>query len=416
MLFDPANKEQYALFEKNILYPFLEDTYVDNDFGKFTSSSSSGIIWNVKSDRQKGAGETTTFGLYQYSDASEVYDDVSLSGKGDINRPISDSLTLGKTRFAVATEGKKLAEIQTKIDIDAQLREDLHTKSKLLQTRRIINQFAFCFDNATIRSGPNHKSYSYCIKGNYPISAFADYFLPKITAATIDTDENSISSDRLVIGNDQLGALQASIGESIVDAQIGSGDPTVADSGTMTVKHIEKLVRVANLGGRTPNSEQVIKPYRTMSHLNYDNRNFVLFVSPSCGSVLRQDPRWFDQTTRGLRETSSQPSIFYNTNYMGSIYNVDIIVVPEFEHMTVTNGEGHKIAYSALCGQSAIVSTMGMKPMFTVENNDHLEKHELGVTMIDAMKPLKFLAKNPANKANNVHLEKGIIHSFTRIN
>ena len=416
MLFDPANKEQYALFEKNILYPFLTDTYVENDFGKFTSSSSSGIIWNVKSERNKGAGETTTFGLYQYSDANEVYDDVSLSGKGDINRPTSDSLTLGETRFAVATEGKKLAEIQTKINIDAQLQTDLHTKSKLLQTRRIINQFAFCFDNATVRSGRNHISHSYFKKNAANTSAFADYFLPKITAATIDTDENSISSDRLVIGNDQLGALQANIGASIVDAQIGVNDPANANAGTMTVKHIEKLVTLANLGGRSPNSEAIIKPYKTMSHLNYDNRNFVLFISPSCASMLRQDPKWSDQTGRGIRETSSQPSIFYNTNYIGSVYNVDIIVVPEFEHMVVTNGEGHKIAYSALCGQGSIVSTMGMKPMFTVENNDHLKKHELGVTMIDAMKPLKFLAKNSANKARNVHLERGIIHSFTRIN
>ncbi len=416
MLLNPTDKEQFALFEKNIRYPFLQDTYVENTFGKFTSSSASGIIWNVKSDREKGAGETTTFGMYQFTDANEVYDDVSLSGKGDINRPISDSLTLGETRFAVATEGKKLAEIQTKINIDAQLQNDLHTKSKLLQTRRIINQFAFCFDNETIRNGRNHISYSYYKKGGYPVSAFTDYFLPKITAATIDTDINSISSDRLVIGNDQLGALQADIAASIVDVQIGGADPTAANAGTMTVSHIEKLVRVANLGGRTPNSEQIINPYKTMSHLNYDNRNFVLFVSPSCASVLRRDPKWFDQTSRGIRETSSQPSIFYNTDYIGSVYNVDIIVIPEFEHMTVTNGEGHKVAYSALCGQSAIVSTMGMKPMFTIENNDHLKKHELGVTMIDAMKPLKFKAKNPANKARDVHLERGIIHSFTRIN
>jgi hypothetical protein len=333
-----------------------------------------------------------------------------------MNRTISDSITLGETRFAVATEGKRLAEIQTKIDIDSQLREDLHTKSKLLQTRRIINQFAFCFDNERVRAGRNHISYSYFKKGGYPVSAFTDYFLPKITGATIDTDINSISSDRLVIGNDQLVGLQANIGASIVDAQIGSGDPVAANAGTMTVNHIEKLVRVANLGGRAPNSEQIIKPYKTISHLNYDNRNFVLFISPSCASVLRKDPKWFDQTTRAFRETQNQPSMFYNTDYIGSVYNVDIIVIPEFEHMTVLNGEGHKVAYSALCGQSAIVSTMGMKPAFTVENNDHLKKHELGVTMIDAMKPLKFLAKNPANRERNVHLERGIIHSFTRIN
>lgn len=419
MLFDRSNAEQFALFEKNILYPFLKDTFIENTFGKFTSSNSSGLIWNVNDGKMRGAGETVTFGLYQYSDADEVYDDDSLEGKGQFNRPISQSLRVGETRFAVATEGKKLAEIQTKINIEGQLQDDLYKKSKLLQTRRIINQFGFCFVNEAVRDGNNHKTYSYYIKGNATTSAFTDFFIPKIKAKTIDTDQDSISSDRILFGKDQLGAVTADTidAKTATEAAIGTLDYTNRDCGALTVDHIERLTRLANVGGRKPNSEQIIMPYKTMQHMGYDNRNLVLFVSPTSASMLRRDPKWHEQVTRAYRETSAQPSTFYNTDYIGSIYNVDIIVIPEFEHMSWVSGAGGnaiKVAYSALCGQSSIVSSQGCKPMFTTVNNDHMKKHELGVTMIDGMKPLKFLAKSTAKRNLNIHTERGIIHSFTR--
>lgn len=414
MLFDRNNKSQYALFEKRILNPFLVDTYVKNVFSKFTSSTNTGIIWDVKGEREKGAGETATFKMFQYFDADEKYDDEQAEGTGQYNLPVSDTLRLGETRFVVATEGKLLAEIQVNVDLDKQLRDDLHIKSQLLQTRRIINQFAFCFDNQTIMYGSNHRSYGFAANSQ-GTSAFSRYFNDRVLNCTIDQDSNSISSDRVVIGNDNLGAVPNTVRLAIANANIGANDPTAANSGNLTVRHIEKLVRVANLGGRKANSEQLIKPYKAMSAFGFDNSNYVLFVSPTVAATLRQDPNWTSQVNRGCVEIKQQPSLFYNSPYVGSVYNVDIICIPEFEHLTFTNADGVKVGYSALCGQSAIVTSRGMKPMFTEQNTDHNKKCELGVTMIDGMKPLKFLAKNPTNKALNIPVERGIIHSFTTI-
>lgn len=414
-LFDRANPEQFALFVKNIQTPFLQETLIENVFSKFSSSSASGLIWNMPKEKERGSGETISLGMYQYSDANEVYDDESLSGKGDVNRPISDTIRIGETRFAVATESKKLAEIQINVNLDNQLREDLHKKSKLLHTRRIINQFGFCFMSGT-RGDNYHRSYSYYKANNAVTSDFENVIIPAMKACPIDQNNlDAISSDRIVIGNDALGGLQNTVALSIVNAQIGGNDPTAANAGTMTIDHIEKLVKVANAGGRRVCSEQIILPFKTAKRWDYDNNNFVLFIGPSTLSMLRKDPKWDRQVYRPFIENKGQPSMFYNTAYAGSVYGTDIIVIPEFDNFIMQNAEGSNVAYSALCGQSAIAYARGIDPMFTTENNDHTKKYELGVTMIDGMKPLKFLAKNPTKKNLNIKVERGIIHSFTRL-
>lgn len=414
-LFDRSNPEQYALFKKKILAPLIQETLIDSTFGKFTNDSPSGLIWTLPKEKERGAGETIALGMYQYTDANEVYDDETLSGKGDLNRPISDTIRVGETRFAVATEGKKLAEIQINVDIDNQLKEDLHKKSKLLHTRRIINQFGFCFMSGT-RGDNYHKSYSYYKNNNAVTSDFENVIIPAMKACPIDQNNvDAISSDRIVIGNDAMGALPNTVALSIVNAQIGGNDPAGAAAGTMTVDHIEKLVKVANAGGRKVCSEQIILPFKTAKRWEYDNNSFTLFIGPSTLSMLRKDPKWDRQTYRPFIENKGQPSIFYNTAYAGTIYSCDIIVIPEFDNFIMQNADGSFVAYSALCGQSAIAIARGMDPIFTTEDNDHTKKHELGVTMIDGMKPLKFMAKNPTKKNLNIKVERGIIHSFTRL-
>jgi hypothetical protein len=414
-LFDRSKPDQYALFEKKILAPYLEDTVIKSIFGKFTSSDSSGIIWELEKGNDIKVGETRTIGMVPYSDANEVYDDDTLAGKGDPIKPTSDTVKMGEVRFAVAGDGKLLGEIQVKIDLDSQLKQALHTKGELLRKRQIINQFGFCFMNGT-RGDNHHRTYSYYKKGNATTSDFQNVIIPAMKACPIDQNHaNSISSDRIVIGNDAMGALQNTVLLSIADARIGNADPTAADAGTLTVAHIEKLVAVANSGGRNVCSEQIIVPYKVSSRWEYENNNLILFIGPSSLMKLRQDPKWSNQISRSLIEHKGQPSMFYNTAYAGTVYGVDIIVVPEFDNFIMTNGDGSKIAYSALCGQGAIVSARGMDPVFTTENNDHTKKHELGVTMIQGMKPLKFIAKDNTRKNLNIQVERGIVHSFTRL-
>lgn len=412
-IFDNMNPEQAGLFEKRVVLPYMKETFLLSKFARYMGNSSSNLIYTEQ--QNKGAGEEIVFAIDQTYFPNVKFNEQQLVGSGDTLLEVTDRVRIGTNRFAVAASGIDLDEIKVKINITDKMRQSLRDKGAMTQTCKALNQFAFSFVGDAVRND-YHTFYSY-----YPDKtgriAFYDYFTDKIKSCGVYHSANkvvnaagTISTDRVVFGNNV--APQDTIGASITDARL----PLNAGH-TLTVDHIWNLAQLATKGSHNLNGESPLVPASLAVRFGYDDPKFTLFTSPSGFGQLRKDAEWIAQSRRAIIENSKeQPSIYHNSMYQGSIYGVDVIVVPEFEHLSVLNSDNTKIVYSALCGQSAIVMGMGMAPRFTEAKEDHDMFKEIGVTHIDGAKPLKFSSKSDVSLAgiNPLKIERGIIHSFTR--
>jgi hypothetical protein len=170
---------------------------------------------------------------------------------------------------------------------------------------------------------------------------------------------------------------------------------------------------MARIGGRKLNVDCRINPLSMSSWNGSQNEIYVYFISPSVEARLLNDPRIQALLTRALIEDPRQPSYFNGSHYVGRIKGVDIVTIDEFENMNIVNAAGNGVGYGVFCGAGAIASAICSEPKFTYQEDDHGNQKEIGITLIDGLKSIKFPSK--LNPTTVPPLEYGMIHSFTLI-
>lgn len=422
MIFDFNSSKDKNKFLNNILEPFIKEGIEDNPFSKFMGKNMDNMIV-AKPSVNKGTGTNLVFSLAQYKGVSEVYGENTLSGKGDFQTPVNATITLGKTRFAVMAKDFDIAEYQTKFMFNDELNRQIRQKHLDLTTRRIVNQFAWCFAHGE-KGTQDFLTYDYRPRANQLTSDFATYFTSRIQSCVInqlDVLGNGIASDRVLFGAEAVSNVIA-VGQTVQqrcvvgapgnNGNIGTADFVQGTSGYSNLDHIRKLKFMARIGGRKLAAEARIAPLAYDSWNGYQNEKYVYFISPSVETRLLQDTRVQTLLSRALIENPKQPSYFNGSHYVGQLYGVDIVTIDEFENMNIVNAAGNPVGYGVLCGAGAIVTAICAEPKFTYEEQDHGNQKEIGITLIDGLKSIKFDSKL---KLAYPPLEYGMIHSFTLV-
>jgi hypothetical protein len=295
--------------------------------------------------------------------------------------------------------------LQTKFQLDSDVRSDLLDKADLFNTKRIISQFALAFPGAA--AVPNF-DYTYAS------------LTARMLAANLDQAGAGISRSRILLGNNYYTT------HATLTAALAVGNLPV-NAHKLTVAHIRSLFRLAMTGKSAPitggggaaftSTESAIRPYKYATKLGFEDKRYLLAVSPEAYNELAQDPAWQAQVNRGTIENENQPSTLYGSMYKGTIEGVMVMVIPEFTNLTITNAAGNTYAYSALIGASAIGFGMGGTPKFTDRTStDYGLHYGLAHNEISGMKVLKFPSKSIGTRLNNTNLvEYGMIHSFTTL-
>lgn len=403
---DRNNPFQVQLFEKFIV-DYLKEYLNNTQFSRFVGDASSVVH---KKTQSKGAGDTIVFPTRQTFEPVIRRGTEQLVGNENEITLVTDEVRIDTLRFATRITNEQLLEIQSKTNFDSHIRADLLQQASLMNTKRFVSQFALAFTPTTLanRSLIN-MNYSYA-----ELKAF-------MAAAGINTNNaagDAISSERVIFGLD-FWTNQADVVTTVADANFtGVG----GNGHNMTVKHISKLFNLASVGGRaaTAYKEAAIRPYRVQSpHNGYTDNRYVLFMAPETYYHMRDnDADWRAQVFRGTIEVKSQPSELYGAAYKGSIEGVDVVIVNEFSNFINNNGNGGSlIAYSALCGASAIGMAYGAIPQFKLDERDYGMHKGIAHEEISGFKPLKYPSKNnPLIKGNNpLLIDNGIIHSFVKL-
>lgn len=404
-ILDRNNIFQSQLFEKNVLAPYLKEYRNNTQFSKFMGGSTS-IIHNIM--EQKGQGDTIVFPTRQTFMPIVKRGEEQLAGDESEITYVTDEVRIGNIRFASRITNEQLLKLQTKAIIDNDVRDDLLYQSSLLNTKRVVSSFGLAFSPTTT----NDRS---LINYDWAYSDIA----AKIIACGIDANNgvgDAVSSQRTMFGQDFR------TNEATVTAVASAANFSVANGHTMSVKHIVRLVNLARTGGRigTAYKESAIRPYRVVNPYNgYADNRYILFIAPETYSHMRDnDADWRNQVIRGVIENQYQPSTLYGSQYKGSIEGVDVIVVDEFSNYITTSGNGGtQVAYSALCGASAIGFAQGSIPTFATDERDYGMHKGIAHVEISGLKALKYPSKgNPALKGRNPLLvDNGIIHSFVKL-
>ncbi len=424
MIFDFSTSKDQSKFKNNIVTPFLNEEIEDNPFGKYMGKTADSMIM-IKGAMQKGEGTTMVFSLSQYRNVNEVYGENTLAGKGDFLTPVNATLTLGKTRFAVMAKDFDIAEYQTVFKFNDELQRQIKNKHLDLIIRRIVNQFAWSFAHGE-KGNQDFLTYDYRPRIGQPTNDFANFFTNRIQNCVInqlDASGNGINSNRILFGAESLNNTIAAgqtvqqrcaIGVPAVgNANIGTADYVQGTSGYCNIDHITKLKYMARIGGRKLNTDCRINPLSMTDWNGFKNDIYVYFISPSVEARLLNDTRVQQLLTRSLIEDKRQPSYFNGSHYVGRLKGVDIVTIDEFENMNITNAAGAGIGYGVFCGAGAIANAICAEPKFTYEENDHGNQKEVGVTLIDGLKTIKFPSK--LQPTVMPPLEYGMIHSFTLI-
>lgn len=396
---------QSQLFEKNVLAPYLKEYRNNTQFSKFMGGSSS-IIHNIM--EQKGQGDTIVFPTRQTFMPIVKRGEEQLAGDESEITYVTDEVRIYNLRFASRITNEQLLKLQTKAQLDSDVRDDLLYQSSLLNTKRVVSSFGLSFTPTT--TGDRN-----LINYDWAYSDLTAYML----ASGIDANNgagDAVSSQRLMFGQDYR------TNEATVNNVVSAANFSVANGHTMSVNHIVRLVNLARTGGRTATAykESAIRPYRVVNPYNgYADNRYILFVAPETYAHMRSnDADWRNQVIRGVIENQYQPSTLYGSAYKGSIEGVDVIVVDEFSNYITTSGAGGtQVAYSALCGASAIGFAMGSIPTFATDERDYGMHKGIAHVEISGLKALKYPSKgNPALKGRNPLLvDNGIIHSFVKI-
>jgi len=424
-IFDFTSTKDKDKFLNNVVTPFLTEMILEDPFKRYMGDSGNSMIMK-KSSLAKGDGTQITYSLTYNGLVNEVYGEETLEGKGTMETPVNCTMNIGETRFAVGAKDFKIAEFQTKFKFNDTINEQLRIKSTLLSKRRHINQFAWCFAYGS-KGADDNKSYEYGLKKGQATSAFSTFFTPKIKDCSInqlDASLNGISSDRVLFGAEPINNLIAAgqtvqqrciVGNPALNQpNIGTADYADGTSGYCNLDHIDKLIDMARKGGRKMGNEATINPMFYQNYKGHSGFGYTYFISPRVRTRLLKSPLFKELMIRPFRE-DGQPTYFNGTEYIGRIRNVDIVVVDEFEYLEFTTQANVEIGYSAFCGAGAYTMAICTQPMFTDQYFDHKKGFEIGVTMLDGMKVVKFPSKKYGDVATFPRVEHGIIHSFTLI-
>lgn len=423
MIFDFSTSKDQSKFKNNILKPFLREEIVDNPFAKYMGTTADSMIVR-KPSVAKGEGTTLVFSLNQYRNVNEVYGENTLQGKGDFQTPVNTTMTLGKTRFAVMAKDFDIAEYQTVFNFSDELNRQIRNKHLDLIIRRIVNQFAWCFAHGE-KGNQDWYTLDYRLRDNQATSDFTSFFTNRMQSCLInqlDGSGNGINSNRVLFGAEAVSNVipagqtvqqRCLVGAPAANGNIGTADYAQGTSGYANIDHLTKLKYMARIGGRKLMTDCRINPLSMANWNGYSNEIYLWLISPSVEARLLNDPSIQSLLSRALIEDPKQPSYFNGSHYVGRIKGVDIVTIDEFENMNILNAAGNGIGYSAFCGAGAIATAICSEPKFTYQEDDHGNQREIGITLIDGLKAIKFASK--LNPTTLPPLEYGMIHSFTLI-
>lgn len=412
--FDRGNLFQTELFEKNVLIPYLQDYRNVTNFARFMGGSDA-VIYNKM--ESKGDGDRIVFPLRQTFDPAVAIGNEQLEGNEQELTYVSDMVDVGRIRFATLLTDTQLMSLQTKFQLESDVRADLLSQADMLNTKRILQSFALAFDGGAAGVVPNlNQQFTY-----------AD-LRARILASRLDQAAGGISRARILIGDPTLsgnGNNSKTTYASLAVALISGNGGFAADRHKMNVNHIRQLFNQAATGQSltiTDNTftvkESSIRPYKYKTHLGFEDKRYVLFIAPETYNMLATDPVWQAQVNRGVIENQDQPSILYGSMYKGTIEGVMVIVIPELSNFLIRNlANDQTYAYSMFCGAAAVGFGMGQTPTFTFRSSTDYELYKgLAHNEISGLKLLKYPSKARGVKGNNNNLvEYGVVHSFTTI-
>lgn len=406
---DRNNLFQTQLFEKNVLIPYLQDYRNITNFARFMGGSDA-VIYNKMEN--KGDGDRIIFPLRQTFDPAIAIGNEQLEGNEQELTYVSDMVDVGRIRFATLLTDVQLLSLQTKFQLESDVRADLLSQADVLNTKRILQAFALAFDGGAAGIVPSlNQQFSY-----------AD-LRARILASRLDQAAGGISRARILIGDPNLVGGNARTTYVDLVTALAVGNFPVATN-TMNVSHIRQLFNQAATGQSLTITnaaytvkESSVRPYKYKTHLGFEDKRYVLFIAPETYNKLAADPVWQAQVNRGVIENQDQPSILYGSMYKGTIEGVMVIVIPELSNFLITNAAGNIYAYSLFCGAAAVGFGMGQTPTFTFRSSTDYELYKgLAHNEISGLKLLKYPSKARGVKGNNNNLvEYGMVHSFTTI-
>lgn len=406
---DRNNLFQTQLFEKNVLIPYLQDYRNVTNFARFMGGSDA-VIYNKM--ESKGDGDRIIFPLRQTFDPAVAIGNEQLEGNEQELVYVSDMVDVGRIRYATLLTDVQLLSLQTKFQLESDVRADLLSQADMLNTKRILQSFALALDGGAAGVVPTlNQQFTY-----------AD-LRARILASRLDVAAGGgISRARILIGDPNLaGGNCRTTYADLVTALTAANFPVATN--LMNVSHIRQLFNQAATGQSLTITnaaytvkESSIRPYKYKTHSGFEDKRYVLFIAPETYNKLASDAVWQAQVNRGVIENQDQPSILYGSAYKGTIEGTMVIVIPELSNFIITNGN-NIYAYSMFCGAAAVGFGMGQTPTFTLRSSTDYDLYKgLAHNEISGLKLLKYPSKARGVRGNNTNLvEYGVVHSFTTI-
>lgn len=406
---DRNNLFQTQLFEKNVLIPYLQDYRNVTNFARFMGGSDA-VIYNKM--ESKGDGDRIIFPLRQTFDPAVAIGNEQLEGNEQELVYVSDMVDVGRIRYATLLTDVQLLSLQTKFQLESDVRADLLSQADMLNTKRILQSFALALDGGAAGVVPTlNQQFTY-----------AD-LRARILASRLDVAAGGgISRARILIGDPNLaGGNCRTTYADLVTALTAANFPVATN--LMNVSHIRQLFNQAATGQSLTITnaaytvkESSIRPYKYKTHSGFEDKRYVLFIAPETYNKLASDAVWQAQVNRGVIENQDQPSILYGSAYKGTIEGTMVIVIPELSNFIITNGN-NTYAYSMFCGAAAVGFGMGQTPTFTLRSSTDYDLYKgLAHNEISGLKLLKYPSKARGVRGNNTNLvEYGVVHSFTTI-
>lgn len=403
---DRNNLFQTELFEKNVLIPYLKDYRNVTNFARFMGGSDA-VIYNKM--ESKGEGDRIIFPLRQTFDPVVSIGNEQLEGNENELTYVSDKVDVGRIRYATLLTDEQLLSLETKFNLDSDVRADLLAQADSFNTQRILSAFALSFSGVDYTL---NQQFSYA------------QLRARILAADLDNAAGGgLSRSRVLIGDPNLvGGHTRTTYAGLVNALLVAQFPVATN--LMNVSHIRQLFNQASTGQSliiTDNAftskESSVRPYKYKTHLGFEDKRYVLFIAPETYNKLASDAVWISQVNRGVIENQDQPSMLYGSMYKGTIEGVMVIVIPELSNLIITNAAGNNYAYSLFCGAAALGFGMGQTPTFTFRSStDYGLYRGLAHNEISGIKVLKYPSKSIGVRGNNNNLvEYGVVHSFTTL-
>jgi hypothetical protein len=403
---DRNNTFQAELFEKNVLIPYLKDYRNVTNFARFMGGSDA-VIYNKM--ESKSEGDRIIFPLRQTFDPVVSIGNEQLEGNENELTYVSDKVDVGRIRYATLLTDAQLLSLETKFNLDSDVKADLLSQADSFNTQRILSAFALSFSGLIPTL---NQQFSYA------------QLRARILAATLDNVAGGgLSRSRLLIGDPNLvGGNARTTYAGLTNALVVANFPVATNS--MSVSHIRQLFNQASTGqsltitnNAFTSKESAIRPYKYKTHLGFEDKRYVLFIAPETYNKLASDPVWISQVNRGVIENQDQPSMLYGSMYKGTIEGVMVIVIPELSNFIITNAAGNNYAYSLFCGAAALGFGMGQTPTFTFRSSTDYDLYRgLAHNEISGIKVLKYPSKSIGVRGNNNNLvEYGVVHSFTTL-